>query len=908
MLEVQIGDEWKALGARDVARAVLDGGLERSSPARNRLQHRGEGPLDQLLDPLHRDAISQELLSRLHLLYLRGPSAFESAPLRERLKALGDFGWDDPVLSGRVLWLSAWIEELRGSWQKAIHLYSTFLDQAEPEPVLRLLAYNNRGVLRCRFGRPGGVLDLGRAAFSMDLHSETSRLPAACFNLLNLVNVAFRSESLRVQVDRALVEVFVRLPPPIRRRWIGPDPVPEGAEAGALPRRAEGDGARAADRESSNFAAGRLREKLTILSVSSLERLNFFTSQLARAARDMAPLPRPDRRDIRAYREAIVRQLLLWRARPQADVAGEGSSEPDAPSYTAHLHEVAEAASLLYARQVPSSLRPEEGSVNWLERKLREVLRRVSRHLDKREYDLAERFLRSVIAEAPEDAPDPRVRSLRYRAIEELETVKAHEQNQREQEIHMRWERLSRTVDEIRAEKNLYRARQRWNDLASEYEWLREALESRSGDRRDRFLRDLVGTVEEHLEELERRELEKRLLGARARFFDLRPSSWNTPVSAECWRALAECRLQDPNGIIQDWAILESELRAHDARHLFERAIAILCGSADPEDTRPVEDVLAAALASDRSLASACAPVLGLLHLPGLRDEPERAKEIRDALVGAARTLVETVPLAGDEGEPVLRSVRVQRAAGTLRRLLEGILCFETRERVASISKALADGFEKALAEAEPERIDEIEVMITACLDVSPDVRGGTAARSDPRNPLAILLEDCSRLRALGLAERALNAREPRIDEAAALFHRALDARLRSASQLRRAVVGCYLSDCGRDDSSEEKRRVLDHLEEWVDEIDDELIAGIDLEKIEAKVRSLRVPEAWELIEVPDPTGDESQESESQGFEILGELESLSGFYGDLDKEGPEEPEPRAREGTPGAQDEDVRE
>src|SRR5690606_36333152 len=87
--------------------------------------------------------------------------------------------------------------------------------------------YNNRGVLRCRFGRPGGVLDLGRAAFSLDFQTETARLPAACFNLLNLVNAAFRSESLRVQVDRALVEVLVRLPPAMRRQWIGPDPLPE---------------------------------------------------------------------------------------------------------------------------------------------------------------------------------------------------------------------------------------------------------------------------------------------------------------------------------------------------------------------------------------------------------------------------------------------------------------------------------------------------------------------------------------------------------------------------------------------------------------------------------------------------------------------------------------------------------
>src|SRR5690606_12639726 len=177
MLEIQVAEEWKAYEPEALARAVLDGDLVRSTQARNRSQRRGEGPLDELLDPTHFEAISRELLDRLHTLYLQGTHALETTPLRQRLENLLDWGWDDPVIRGRVWSAAAWSEVLTGSWQSAVHLYGLFLDQPEPEPLLRLLAYNNRGVLRCRFGRPGGVLDLGRAAFSLDFQTETARPP-----------------------------------------------------------------------------------------------------------------------------------------------------------------------------------------------------------------------------------------------------------------------------------------------------------------------------------------------------------------------------------------------------------------------------------------------------------------------------------------------------------------------------------------------------------------------------------------------------------------------------------------------------------------------------------------------------------------------------------------------------------
>src|SRR5690606_35030037 len=175
---------------------------------------------------------------------------------------------------------------------------------------------------------------------------------------------------------------------------------------------------------------------------------------------------------------------------------------------------------------------------------------------------------------------------------------------------------------------------------------------------------------------------------------------------------------------------------------------------------------------------------------------------------------------------------------------------------------SLAEGFKQALAEAEPEGIEEIEVMITSSLDAAPEVHGGRASRSDPRNPLSFHLEDCLRLRTLGLAERALNEKEPRLDDAAELFREALEGRLRSSAQLERAVLGYYLSALGRHDSPEEQRRILDQLEEWLGELDEELVCAIGPEHVEEKVEDLRLPEE-EWLEEIDSGEEETVEGSS---------------------------------------------
>ena len=102
----------------------------------------------------------------------------------------------DRTVAARPFWAAAWLNELTWRFDVAVNFYDACLQVRCPEPHLRLLAYNNRGVLRLRLGRIEGVQDLVRSALvaeqGLARRSRSEGLQTACFNLLNLINVAVR--------------------------------------------------------------------------------------------------------------------------------------------------------------------------------------------------------------------------------------------------------------------------------------------------------------------------------------------------------------------------------------------------------------------------------------------------------------------------------------------------------------------------------------------------------------------------------------------------------------------------------------------------------------------------------------------------------------------------------------------
>jgi hypothetical protein len=152
--------------------------------------------------------------------------------------------------------------------------------------------------------------------------------------------------------------------------------------------------------------------------------------------------------------------------------------------------------------------------------------------------------------------------------------------------------------------------------------------------------------------------------------------------------------------------------------------------------------------------------------------------------------------------------------------------------------------------------------MMLACLDACPLHAAGLAARSDPRNPLVLLLEECDRAQELGWAEKMLNAKEPDRQQAEEHFRRALAMGLTDIEQFRRAVVGLYLARYGADDPPALQREILAGLERWVDCLREEERTEYPLvENVTRKIEEAR-PNAGEppadaagAKEKPDPAG-----------------------------------------------------
>jgi hypothetical protein len=143
-------------------------------------------------------------------MYRPGVRAEGIVVLRTRVESLCQWHWAVPNIRARFLWSAAWLNELSERFETAVSYYDAFLQSRCRESHLRLLAYNNRGALCIRLGRLDGVQDLAKSAIPSDTNSgrpaPATGLPAACFNLLNVINVAIEVDNLTQAVDGQLTE------------------------------------------------------------------------------------------------------------------------------------------------------------------------------------------------------------------------------------------------------------------------------------------------------------------------------------------------------------------------------------------------------------------------------------------------------------------------------------------------------------------------------------------------------------------------------------------------------------------------------------------------------------------------------------------------------------------------------
>jgi hypothetical protein len=385
-----------------LAELVFDGKVDRHSPARlpagvmERIPNatgRAWGPaqsLEQSLRAPYCEALTSELHRRLRRMCTLDVSAVDVQELCARVEDLCQWRWPNPPLVARFFWTAGWLNELVDRPKSALDFYETFLLMPARESHLRLLALNNRGVLRIHLGRLDGVEDLARAAVgdfglrtadcglketheanppSAIRNPQGDGLPAACFNLLNLINVSFGAADLLRAVDEELMDFFSRLPAEGRVLWLGP-------------------------RDSCG----------PILRDPTYQGLNRLVTRLAAQARmlvayrDATP-PVGETGPVRTRSQShypsdrassLFCRLSLWDCHGEGDSAGAPDVSRGAYPFVEGGHQrYAEAASLLPSDDVPSLLTRPEGPLVRVEQAAQEEMALIEGHLASGQYELA---------------------------------------------------------------------------------------------------------------------------------------------------------------------------------------------------------------------------------------------------------------------------------------------------------------------------------------------------------------------------------------------------------------------------------------------------------------------------------------------------------------------------------------
>lgn len=740
MLEVQVGGSWVTAGRDLLARVILDGVVDRSTPARDPRVYDAEGPLERLVGQSECVELAGQLLGRLHSMYSSSSASNEMEGLRARVDDLCKWDWPDEVTRARLTWAAAWLAELTGNFERAIGLYSAFLEHRSPDAGLEMLAHNNRGVLRIRLGQVEGVRDLARSAVPVENGPPLPPLPAACFNLLNLLGYAAESGTLRNQVETVLVDFMVKLPKERREKWLGRDP------------------------EKDQDGQEDLGKQLCILKDPTFRRLNRLTWRLAAKAQGIARGTMPLGRQIGQY---VKEELCLWTAQAEMDVYGYRQLPEPQPTTRRPHAEYAEAASLLFASEIPSSLRPLGSSMDWALQIAREGLARAEDYLATGQYGLARSTLQGARQVLETCNCGQGLKALRRRVDRRLELVDRRQKDRERRDLYQGCAEMKREVERFCSVTALCEARRESEPLKRRLRGLCGRVREVWGEKFVGLLDEHLDRIEAHLGELERGDLEAKVRKSLQRLLDVWPGDWTNPVPDAAYTALAECRLHDPQGRVKDWDLMESQLDAHQAKHHFDRVIQSV--SKPGFDRAQAEEGLATALSLDPNLGPAAAPLFGLLELPAALAMPGDLTELRAALLETAHGLLEDQPL-GEDGvwSSAVRADLIRQACSLLKRLFRAF--HGVGAEFVAVWRALEGRFNMALAESRPEVAAEIEQMIEACLPACPPIAGGLAAPSDPRNPLRILLEKCRRAKLLGHGEAALNAKDPQLDAAVDYF------------------------------------------------------------------------------------------------------------------------------------------
>lgn len=331
-----------------------------------------------------------------------------------------------------------------------------------------------------------------------------------------------------------------------------------------------------------------------------------------------------------------------------------------------------------------------------------------------------------------------------------------------------------------------------------------------------RVLEKLKARMHEHLHFLKRFDIEERIHEFQQRLFAQWPADWETPVPALAYEALSHCSVNDPHCLVMDWKSLRVKLDRHQAHyHLRQVLRGISAGHMKQSDAK---ELLMLALAGDPNIGPVASLIFTFFSLSVSGPAQPELEKIQEELLVAAVRLLETQPLEDTYVSSLAaRKDLVRLACEHLQRVVR--LFHGMGEKVTALWDGLESSFRPALYEGHLKTVEEIDRMLTACLEVCPTYAPGKAGASwDPRNKLLLMRDMCEVAMLIGKAEENL-ARQPSYCAAAEqCFVEAIQKQPIDKELWHRAITGFYVARYGRNDPVHAQRVILNELDGWLDQ------------------------------------------------------------------------------------------
>ena len=780
------------IDAEATARGIVDGRLTRLMIAEDPLHTVEPACLEEVIGHAHCRFVSRALLDSVAKMVLPGQPVLPHW-LRQRATDLLEWKWplpEGPLLVQRLTWLVAWTAGLEDHADVAIRWYTRYLQQESIEPHLRQVALNNVGVHRIRFASSAdGIVDLARAAIRMDPSDGAGSmkpLPAAGFNLRQLLVKAWRVPPLLKQVDRSLAAYMAKLPPADRETWTGE------------PRLA------ASDSSEPSWRYGGLIEGRPDRYARILKNLNPKGIHPRSAWQDILP-------NGSFVPERAADELRLWEVagEPQSDADGGRSAKPEEWSPRSY----AGAAELLEDSHIPPILVETETDLAHPARMARDKITQGQRLLDQGSVEAAALAVTMAmqVIEALEDGAERE--GLRNRATGLLRECEDRAKRRRLLDLSQTLEHLTELVEGVLAQRDPCKVHQAAREAVAAAAAARKKLVSECGEEMGPLVDDYQKRIEQHVSDVSLADIRARVKAPYDEFMNLRPQSWTDPVDSEAYVALGRCHAADPRCQVHNYVDLRQQLDHHQARYFLDQVLHKVLDSNNVcwDD---VEPLLAQAMVLDSELAAILGPMINLIRHPPQTPEPARLSEIRQSITQQVKDLLAEKPM-GVEGDafPAMREVTLGRGAQLLGRLVASFL--DVQGDVKEMGQTLQQAYGKVLQQGTPAQLEVIQRVLEQYLRACPRVNGGQWMPPDPRNPIQALLGQIQRTRLLAVAEIELDAQTPNAPKAAEAFGRAMAMGLDDAEQFCRAARGLAIVRVPPQVPTSVRTAVMEGLEAW---------------------------------------------------------------------------------------------